>query len=210
MILYHISETAGGPLVDLLKPESAANRNMSEDHFTPRIQCAPSIWLCVQMRPELVRAIKDGKNPVVRVYRINTEDPYPMGFEPAIKDGAIIGPDALRDEHWVLDAIENQEYWLTDAVRSKGCDYVAKSIETEDRVAWSCLGIDDVIGAYGWMTTQKLENVPDDARHTAKDMYDYIIRQYGGCGDMLKEKLMQGPFGTTRAVTGLELKLLRG
>lgn len=210
MILYHISETAGGPLVDLLKPIPAENRNLGEDHFTPRIQCAPTIELCVQLRPDLVQGIENGKHPAIRVYRIDTENPYPIGCEPAVKNDALIGPDELRDDHRRLDAVENQEYWLTDAVRAKGCDYVVNGIETKDRIAWSCLTPEDVIGVYSWMTTHKLKNIPDTAQRTARDMYEHIVRQNGRCGGMLKKRLMQGPLGTTHEVTELELELLRG
>lgn len=105
MKLYHISYDKVLNFV-LRVPK---NRLPEEDSTTPRICLSTSIEKCVNAKPNQAQALYLAKKQSFRmamyVYEFHTDE---------IAEDKLIGPKQLKEKYHVLDAINNNEYWLLD------------------------------------------------------------------------------------------------
>lgn len=103
MKLFHVSYDR----VLYFKPHIPKYRLPGEDAVTPRICLSTSIERCVNAKPHQAQALylarEFGFRMPVYVYEFDTGN---------IPKDKLLGPNQLKDQYYVEDAVENNEYWL--------------------------------------------------------------------------------------------------
>ena len=129
MKLYHVSYGKSKNKAKLYFPKVPETMAPGENNTIPRICLADSIEHCIQADQGPIR-----RGQYFTIYHIEIEETDPN----------LIWPHTLREKEWVMDAVENHEYWYTKAIEMPGEVYRLKSYQKEKDVAWTALTLGEV------------------------------------------------------------------
>lgn len=159
MKLFHVSFDP----VYTLTPRVPKARMPSEDATTPRICLAPSILDCLNAKPYK-------GDPFAEAKKLNA--PLCLFvFETDVEPDQVIPPQDLAESYGVLDAMENQEYWLLESQPFFRTAYLVEDCRLEQD---SCIERGQAILD---IKLSPLDEIPRNALHNQTSLFNYRLHR---------------------------------
>lgn len=197
MKLYHVTFNTDEPKIKTFIPRIPKwiidtleiTKNCDENSTIPRICFSSSIETAIQALSEKSRDLKTGASLLVYELEVDKNDPL------------IISPEELFSKGYVIDALENREYWYLKEVTLVAKEYKITDFDMEYDFAWSVINPDEIkeIAEYSEHKKPMIQNILESHYVNSKDIYDdlYELAEENKCLnfiDDLYERISEIPW----------------
>lgn len=170
MKLYHVTFNTDEPKVKTFIPRIPKwitdtleiTKECDENATIPRICFSSSIETAIQALSEKTRDLKTNARILVYELEVDKNDCY------------LISPEELFYKGYVVDALENREYWYLKEVTLVAKEYKVIDFDTEYDFAWSVIGPTEVkeIAVSSLHEKPLIQTILNTSYTNSKEVYD--------------------------------------